>query len=244
MKKRKNPDGNKDKFFLIGLKDGIPIALGYLSVSFGFGISAANLGIPTLAAVFMSMTNLTSAGQVAGIHIIAAGGSLAEMALTQLIINLRYALMGLSLSQKMDHTFTMGHRMLASYGITDEVFAVAIAYPGYITPSYLYGLILLPLLGWTTGTFLGAAAGNVLPETVNAALGLAIYGMFTAIVLPAAKQEKGVLWCSVIAAFLSCAIAYIPCFSNVTQGFSVIFCAVVAAALMAVLFPESEKSEE
>ena len=246
MKKKINSDHNakKKKFFMDGLKDGIPIALGYLSVSFGFGISAANLKIPTLASVIMSITNLTSAGQIAGINIIAAGGSLAEMALTQLVINLRYALMGLSLSQKMDQTFALKHRMLISYGITDEVFDLAVAQPGYLTPNYMYGLILLPLLGWTAGTFLGAISGNLLPIAVNAALSLAIYGMFTAIVLPAAKQERGVLWCSLMAAALSCVITYVPWFAGITQGFSVIICAIVAAAAMALLFPKSEVSEE
>lgn len=229
--------------FKCGLKDGIPIALGYLSVSFGFGISAVNGGLSPLAAVIISLTNLTSAGQVAGVEVILALGTLIEMALTQLTINIRYSLMSLSLSQKLDKSFTLPHRLIASFGITDEVFGVASSKKDPLKPIYMYGLILLPFIGWTLGTLLGAVAGNILPESVNNALGIAIYGMFVAIVLPPAKREMGVLAASLISIGVSLALAFIPLFSFITSGFAIIVSALAAAVVAALLFPIKEEDE-
>ena len=170
------------------MRHGIPIALGYLSVSFGFGILAVNMGLTVAQAVGISVTNLTSAGQVMGVTVIAAGGSLFEMALTQLVINLRYALMGLSLSRKLDSSFNTPRRMLVSYGITDEIFAVASAQPKKVSPQYMYGLILVSFLGWSIGTFIGAFSGQILPQSIINAMGIVLYGMFIAIVIPVAKR--------------------------------------------------------
>ena len=163
--------------FWKGMLHGIPIALGYLSVSFGFGILAVRSGLSVPAAVAISITNLTSAGQAAGVGVIAAAGSYLEMALTQLVINLRYALMGLSLSQKLSDNFRLPQRLISAYGITDEIFAVAISQPGLLQPTYLYGLILTPFLGWTLGTFLGAFAGQILPKLITDAMGIVLYGI-------------------------------------------------------------------
>lgn len=226
--------------FSQGLTDGIPIALGYLSVSFGFGITAVNGGLSPLTAVLISLTNLTSAGQVAGVEVILALGSLLEMALTQLTINIRYFLMSISLSQKLDKSFTLPHRLLASFGITDEVFGVASSKCEPLKPIYMYGLILLPFIGWSLGTLLGAVAGNILPEAINKALGIAIYGMFVAIVLPPAKREKGVLSASLLAIAVSLALAFIPLFSFITSGFAIIISALVASVVAALLFPIKE----
>lgn len=232
------------RLFSCGLKDGIPIALGYLSVSFGFGITAVNGGLSPLTAVIISLTNLTSAGQVAGVEVILALGTLIEMALTQLTINIRYSLMSISLSQKLDKSFTLPHRLITAFGITDEVFGVASSKKEPIKPIYMYGLILLPFIGWTLGTTLGAVAGNILPESVNKALGIAIYGMFVAIVLPPAKREKGVLVASLISIAVSLGLAFIPLFSFITSGFAIIISAVAAAIIAAVLFPIKEEEVE
>ena len=226
-----------------GLKDGIPIALGYLSVSFGFGILAVSSGVPALAAVIISLTNLTSAGQVAGIAVIASAGTYIEMALTQLIINLRYALMSLSLSQKLDRNFTALSRLAISFGVTDEIFAVASGKSGEVSKKYMAGLIILPVIGWTTGTFLGAFAGEILPERLNAALGIAIYGMFIAIFVPVAKKAKGVLAVVAISVALSCCLKYIPVFSGISQGFAIIICGIFASLLGAILFPVKQEKE-
>lgn len=233
---------SKKKLFLNGIKDGIPIALGYLSVSFAFGISAVKNGLGGGNAVLISATNLTSAGQVAGIEIIAAGGTLLEMAFTQLIINLRYMLMSLSLSQKTDESFTLVDRLVVSFGITDEIFGVASS-KHRIYPPYMYGLVLMPFIGWTMGTFLGAFAGEILPENLKTSLGIAIYGMFIAIIIPPAKKEKGVLLSIIAAVALSLSFYYIPIFEFITEGFSIIICAVFGASVAAFLKPVSEDEQ-
>jgi len=231
--------------FAEGFRDGIPIGLGYLSVSFAFGINAVNCGIPFGYALLISMTNLTSAGQLAGIGIIAAAGSYAEIALAQFIINLRYALMSLSLSQKLEKSFTLSHRLLAAFGITDEIFAVAAAKEKDVGPAYMYGLITIPYIGWALGTALGAIAGSLLPELLRNALGIALYGMFVAIVIPPSKKNPrlfAVVGCAVV---LSCLIYWVPTLSFISDGFSIIICTVVAATLGAVLFPiETEDADD
>lgn len=230
------------KLFFKGLRDGIPISLGYLSVSFGFGILCINLGLSVAAAVGISLTNLTSAGQVAGVGIIAAGGSLLEMVLTQLVINLRYSLFGISLSQKLDSSFTTPHRIAASFGITDEIFAVTYAQEGLVKPAYMYGVILISTFGWVTGTFLGAALGQILPDSISAAMGIMLYGMFLAIFIPPAKKERGVLMAVIAAALCSILFEYVLTF--VSSGFAVIVSAIASAALCAVLFPIPEEEAD
>lgn len=224
------------------MSHGIPIALGYLSVSFGFGIMAVKSGLSILAAAAISITNLTSAGQAAGVGIIAAGGTLIEMALTQLVINIRYSLMAISLSQKLDSSFTTGRRLIASYGITDEIFAVASSQKGRITASYMYGLILISFLGWTAGTIMGASAGQLLPEAVTNAMGIVLYGMFLAIIIPPSRKSKSILAVVVIAAVISVMFKYL--FTDVSGGFAVIISAIAAAAVGALLFPVSDEEAE
>ncbi|MBO7474254.1 MAG: AzlC family ABC transporter permease [Ruminococcus sp.] len=228
--------------FLRGMNHGIPIALGYLSVSFGFGILAVESGLSVFQSSMISATNLTSAGQIAGVGVIAASGTLLEMILVQLVINIRYSLMALSLSQKLDKTFTTPHRLVSSYGITDEIFAVCSAQPGMITPAYMYGMILIAMIGWVLGTFLGASAGEILPDSVTAAMGIVLYGMFLAIIIPPSRKKKSVLFVTVLAALLSILFKYV--LTMVSGGFAVIICAIVAAGLGALLFPVSDDEEE
>lgn len=230
-----------------GLRDGIPIGLGYLSVSFGFGITAVGEGLRVIEALLISMTNLTSAGQVAGVTVIAAGGTVgvivAEMILTQLIINLRYSLMGITLTQRLDGNCTTGHRLLMSFGLTDEIFALAVSKPYPVGPSYFYGLMTAPYIGWSLGTLGGALAGQIFPQSIRLALGIAIYAMFVAIILPPMRRERGVLMVVAVAAALSCCIKYIPFLQFISDGFSIIICAVLAALLMAWLKPIEDKDE-
>lgn len=230
------------KLFFKGVRDGIPIFLGYLSVSFGFGILCINLGLSVATAVGISITNLTSAGQVAGVGIIAAGGTLIEMVLTQIVINLRYSLFAISLSQKLDSSFTTPHRVLASFGITDEIFAVSYAQEGKVKPIYMYGLILVSTSGWVLGTLLGAVLGQVLPASVSAAMGIMLYGMFLAIFIPPAKKERGVLIAVIMAALCSLLFEYVLTF--VSGGFAVIISALVSAAVCAALFPVAEEEAD
>lgn len=237
-----NPS-ESSKGYLEGFKDGIPIGLGYLSVSFSFGIMAVNTGLSMWTAVLISMTNLTSAGQFAGIKLIAGGASYIEMALTQLVINLRYALMSLSLSQKTDKSFGILHRVVLSFGITDEIFAVASGKPRDIGKNYMYGLVTAPYLGWSAGTLLGGAAGNILPASVASALNIALYGMFIAIIVPPAKKSRPVLLVILIAVTLSSVFEYAPYFNKLSGGFAIIICAVAASLIGAVFFPVKEATE-
>lgn len=230
--------------FKKGLKDGIPIALGYLSVSFTFGLQAVNSNLSWWEAVFISLTNLTSAGQFAGLDIMIRGGGFwFEMACTQFIINIRYALMSLSLSQKVDKSVKGIHRFLTGFGITDEIFAVSMGNDEPVSNKYLYGVIILPILGWVSGTFLGAVAGQVLPDVVRSSLSLAIYGMFIAIIIPPAKKNKAVMKVIIISVLLSCAFKWIPVLNGVSSGFVIIICTVISATVGAILFPVTEEKE-
>ena len=227
--------------FAKGIKDGLPICFGYLSVAFAFGIFAMAHGLNIYEAVLMSMTNVTSAGQLAAVPIIAGGGTLIELAVSQLVINLRYALMSVSLSQKLGPSVRLIDRFVISFVNTDEVFAVASSQEGTVGRRYLYGLILTPFLGWSAGTLLGAAAGEFLPDIVISALGVAIYAMFIAIVLPKAKRHRPTAGCVLIAIALSCAFYYLPGLKDIPSGFTVIICAVIAAAVMAIVAPVGEE---
>ena len=225
------------KGFSKGIVDGLPICIGYFSVAFAFGIFAVGGGLTSIQALLISMTNVTSAGQLAAVPIIAGGGTLLELMATQIVINLRYALMSISLSQKFDKTVTLPHRFAIAFVNTDEVFAVATSKKGSVNKFYMYGLILTPFLGWSSGTIFGAIAGDILPAIVTNSLNIAIYGMFIAIVVPEIKISRSVLSCVLIAIALSCAFYFIPMLSKVPSGFSIIICALVAATVMAIVSP-------
>jgi len=223
--------------FQKGIRDGLPICFGYISVAFAFGIFTVAAGLSAPQALIISMTNVTSAGQLAAVPIMAGGGSLAELALAQLVINLRYSLMSVSLSQRLGKSVSLFDRFIIAFVNTDEVFAVATAQPARVGRRYLYGLILTPWLGWSAGTIAGALAGDILPAVVTTALGVAIYGMFIAIVLPAAKESRATALCVLLAVGLSCLFRYVPGLSAVPSGFAVIICAGLAAAVMALAAP-------
>lgn len=228
-------------FFKRGFHDGLAIGIGYFSVAFSFGLTAVASGIEWWQAVLISFTNLTSSGQFAGISIIAAAGSYIEMAMTEFVINMRYALMGISLSQKLSHRFTVWQQLILGHCNTDEIFAVAMSRDGDIEPAYMAGLAVLPYIGWTSGTLAGAVCGNILPEMLSNALGIMIYGMFLAIIVPAMKREHPILVVASAAILLSCVIHFVPVFSFITDGFSIIICAVAASALGAWLYPVREE---
>ena len=229
------------KAFMKGLSDGVPIGLGYFSVAMGFGILAINLKISAFFAWLISATNLTSAGQAAGVEVIAAGGTLIEMALTQLVINLRYSLMGFSLTQKLDNSFTTPKRLVLSMGITDEIYAMAISQKGKISPAYMTGLIIVPFIGWTSGTVVGAFASQILPEIISDVMGIMLYGMFIAVFVPASKKSKNVLLAVLISAGASIIFKYLLTF--VSGGFSIILSAIIASVLCALIFPVKEEKE-
>ena len=230
--------------FKFGLRDGIPIALGYLAVSFSFGIMAKGAGIGTLEAAVMSFTNLTSAGRFAALCIIKSGAPLLEMAATQLIINLRYCLMSCSLSQKLSGNMPFFHRFLMAYGVTDEIFGVSVCREGVLSPFYTYGLLCAAVPGWTLGTVLGAVSGDLLPERLLSALNVAIYGMFLAVVIPPARESRVLAGIVLVSMAASLVFSSVPFFSEISSGFRIILLTVLIAGGAAYLFPRKEESHE
>lgn len=231
------------KEFKEGMRDGIPIALGYLAVSFTFGMMAVKDHIGILQAVIISLTNVTSAGQFAGLDIIVAGGSLIEMALTQLIINLRYSLMSISLSQKLQKGTGTGKRLLLAYSVTDEIFGVSAARKGKLNIFYSYGAIAVAVPGWVLGTALGAISGSIMPAFLMSAFSVAIYGMFLAIIIPPAKEDKAVLGVVLAAMALASAFAYVPGMKKISSGFAIIIVTLLVSAIAAILHPHVEEEE-
>jgi len=226
-----------------GVHRGLPVGMGYFSVSFGFGAMAVAQGVSALNASLISITNLTSAGQFAGLTLIVAGATLWEMILTMLVINSRYSLMSLALSQRMGQKIGFLPRLVIAFFNTDEIFALAMAREEPLTVPFLLGLGTLPIVGWTLGTLSGGLAGSVLPEAIRAALGVMLYGMFIAIVVPPAREDHKILASVVAALVLSCLFTWAPVLSTVTPGISIVICTVAAAALCAWLFPIAEEEE-
>ena len=220
--------------FKSGVKAGIPIGLGYLSVSTGFGIFAVASGLYWWQAVLISMLTVTSAGQLAGVRIMAAGGSLFSTLISQLTINIRYSFMSISLSQKLDKDVTNRKKLGMGFLMTDEIFAVA-STKNKVTSSFF---------GWTLGTLIGAVLGNVLSASVMSAMGLAMYGMFVAIVVPDMKKNKDIFILAFLAMAISAAFYYLPLLKNVSIGIAISISAVVAAAVMAFLRPIPDEQEE
>jgi predicted branched-subunit amino acid permease len=230
----------KKSDFRRGLVDGIPICLGYLSVSFAFGIFAVESGLTLWQAVLISATNLTSAGQFAGLTVIVAAEALLTMVLTQLVINSRYALMSLALGPKLGPQVGIGKRLIAAFFNTDEIFALGMS-QRKLTAEFFWGAGTVAALGWTAGTAMGAFASSLLPEMVRGALGVMLYGMFIAIVVPQAKEEKPVLLSVVLALVFSCLFTWVPGLDRVSGGLAIVICTVAAAVLSAVVFPVEEE---
>ena len=229
------------KEFQHGFKGGLPIGLGYFPVSFTFGFLAVAGGLPWWAGVLISLTNLTSAGQFAGMNLIIAGASYTEIALTTLTVNLRYSLMSLSLSQKIDPKIPTWKRMIFGFGITDETFVVASMQKKPIKAGYMFGLVVLPIVGWNLGTLGGVLVSSVLPQALQNAMGIALYAMFIALIIPAARDSVKVLAVIVAAVVIMCILKYVPVFSFVSSGFRIIIATVGASALGAWLFPKAEE---
>lgn len=229
--------------FASGIRAGIPVCIGYFSVSFGFGAMAVSKGLSVFQAIVISATNLTSAGQFAGLEVITTGGTMIIMIITQLVINSRYALMGLALGQKMEASVGSGQRLCAAFFDTDEVFAIGMAREGKLRTAYFVGAGVISSVGWISGTALGAIAGSLLPPSIQPALGALLYGMFIAIVVPQARQEKPMLACMGIALVLSCLFTWVPVLENIPKGMPIVLCTVITASICALLFPVEEESQ-
>lgn len=229
------------KWFLKGMKDGVPIAMGYFAVAFALGIAAKRAGMSAVQAGAMSILMLASAGQYAAITVIATGGGYIQMAVTTLIVNLRYLLMSCALSQKVDPNMKMGHRLLLSYPVTDEIFGIAMSVEGRLNPFYNYGAASVAAPGWTLGAFLGAAVGAILPQSISNALGVALYGMFLAIIIPPAKKNKVIAGAVIVSMLCSLLFSIAPVLREISSGMQIIVLTVLIAGAAAYLFPVNDE---
>lgn len=223
--------------FYKGLKDGLPIAFGYISVSFAFGILAIEKGLPLWSPILISISNFTGTGQFVGVGLIASGATIVEIAFTILIINIRYFLMSLSLSQKLPSNITIWQRLVIAFGNSDEIFAVSMQQNKTLNFKYMLGLILCSYMGWNFGTLLGAFASTALPMSIRTALGITIYAMFIAIIIPPATQIKPVAKVIIIAISISCIFKYTPVLNNLSGGWVIIICGIIASAFGAYFYP-------
>lgn len=232
--------GTNQSWWRKGIMDGIPICLGYLAVSFTFGIVAKNSGLSAFQATLMSATNLTSAGQFASLDLIMTAAPYIELALTQLIINLRYSLMSCSLSQKLDSSTPMFHRFIMAFGVSDEIFGVSAAVQGKLNPFYNYGMMTVAIPGWAMGTLLGVLLGSIMPARLLSACSVALYGMFIAVIVPSAKSSKVLVRVITVSMLASTAFTYLPLVREISSGFRIILLTLLIAGAAAVLSPIRE----
>lgn len=230
--------------YLRGLKDGIPIGLGYFAVALTMGITSVRIGMTVFQAGLTSFLMLASAGQYAAMEVMASGAVYAEMILTTIIVNLRYVLMSCALSQKVDPKLSVGHRLLMSYAVTDELFGISSAYPGRLNPFYTYGAVTVASPGWVLGTIVGAVLGEVLPMRVVNALGIALFGMFLAVIIPPAKKNKVIAVLVVLSMACSWLFTVIPGLKEISSGFRIIILTIVLAGIAAWKFPVEEETKE
>ena len=223
--------------FIDGIRHGLPICFAYIAVSFTFGLIAVKGGLSVWTATAISATNLTSAGQFAGLNMILLGSGLLELFIAVFVINSRYMLMGLSLSQQLPSDVGTFSRLLMSCFVTDEIFALASQVGRQLSVRYFLGLGLTPYIGWSLGTFLGGCVNAALPEALQAAMGIALYCMFIAIIIPPAKKSQPITFCIITAVLLSCILEYVPLFKVISYGFKAVISSVLAAGLMALFFP-------
>ena len=229
------------KSFLRGFRDALPIFFGYLAVSFTFGIAAKTAGLTTVQSVLMSASNVTSAGQFAAVGLIASSAGYMEIALTQLTINLRYCLMSSSLSQRLDEKVPLWHRLLIAFGVTDELFGVAISHPEKNVPViYCLGAMASAIPGWVLGTLIGSVSGSFLPSNILNALNIALYGMFIAIVIPPAKKDNRLKCVIAISMALSFLFSTVNFLKSISSGFKIIILTILIASAAALLFPINE----
>lgn len=228
-------------YFKMGIKNGMPICLGYLAVSFTLGITARNAGMTAWQAMLASLTVNASAGQYAGFTVIAAQGTYLEMAVMELVANARYLLMSCSLSQKFAPETGLFHRLLVGFDVTDEIFGVSVSAPDRLNPFYNYGMMAVAIPGWSLGTFFGVVMGNILPASVVSALSVGLYGMFIAIIIPPAKKNKILAVLITISMAASFIFARLPVFASLSSGVKTIILTVVIAGIASILFPVKEE---
>ena len=242
MNDKKSPEST-GAWFLKGLRNGIPICMGYFAVSFALGITARNIGMDALQSFLMSLTMVASAGEFAAVTLISQGAGVLEMITTTLVVNLRYFLMSYSLTQKLDPKMSSLHRFGLAYCVTDEIFGLSVSVDGWLCPYYTYGITLISVAGWCAGTVLGVLVGNILPVWASNALGVAMYGMFLAIIIPPARKDHFILGLVAVSMAASGLFSVLPLLSGISTGFKVIILTLVIAGAAAAIRPVSQEDE-
>lgn len=237
------PMSENRKQYINGLRDGIPIALGYFAVAFTLGIAAKKAGLTALEAFITAALTNASAGGYAGFTLIGAGVAYSELALTELIVNARYLLMSCALSQKIAPNTSLFHRMLIAFDVTDEIFGISVSVNGSLNPFYSYGAMTVSIPGWAFGTLFGVIMGNALPLRAVSALSVGLYGMFLAIIIPPAKKSRVIAVIVAISMAASFIFSYLPILSGISDGVKIIVLTVVIALAAAILFPVKEETE-
>ena len=227
--------------YIRGMRQGIPVGLGYFVVSFTIGIAARKASLTAAQATVMSLTNLTSAGQFASFALIASGAPYVEMVISQAVINLRYCLMSCALSQKVDSRLPMHHRLFMAFGVTDEIFGLSISQRGKLDPWYTYGVMSVAVPGWSLGTLAGVLSTGVLPRTFLNAMNMALYGMFIAVFMPAAREDKKLLPVIFLSMALSTLLQVLPWFDFISSGMKIILLTLVISMGAAVIMPVPEE---
>lgn len=223
--------------FRYGMRDGFPIGLGYYAVAFSIGLVASKAGLTWWMGAVSSFLTRASAGEYGVYSLIAINAGLAEVVGLSLVANMRYLLMGAALTQKFHPDTSLLKRILTALCVTDEVFGISIAYPGYLAPSYTYGAMIVSTLMWSAGCMSGIIAGDVLPGNIVSALSVTLYGMFIAIVVPPAKQDRGVMAAVVCSFVLSGVCAFVPWLDVINSGTKIILLTVIISAVAAIVKP-------
>lgn len=226
-----------------GFKDGLPIALGYVPVAFAFGVLSIENGFPTWFPMLVSLTNFTGTGQFVGTELIYLGATFLELFSTMLIINIRYTLMSVSLSQKLEHNTPMWKKLIIAFGVTDENYAVAMSNTGKITAIYYFGIMSCSFIGWVFGTVLGAILGNIFPASIMSAFGIALYAMFIAIIVPPATSNKSILVLILISIAFSCVCYFVPYLNRIGEGWVIIIGSIICTSIISYFRPIKQDEE-
>ncbi len=220
-----------------GLRLGLPIGLGYFAVAFSLGILAKKAGITAAIGFISSFFTRASAGEYGVYTLIAAHAVVLEIVAMCIVANLRYMLMSAALSQKLAPRTPWYHRLLMACCITDEVFGVSIAHHGHTPPAFVYSAAFISTVFWASGCAAGIIAGGMLPPSIVAALSVALYGMFLAIIIPPARQDRNVLYALVASVVLSGLCAVAPAISTWSSGTRTVFLTILISAVAAWLKP-------
>lgn len=234
---------NRTEYFT-GMRDGIPIALGYFAVAFSLGITAKNMGLKPLQCFITSVLVHASAGEYAGYTMVGSNATYIEMAIMIFIANARYLLMSCAMSQRMHNSLSFPHRLVMGFGITDELFGISIARPGYMNPNYMYGGMSISIPFWALGSAIGCYSGNIMPENIVSALSVALYGMFLAIIIPPVRDNRVIGFLIVICFIASYLASRLSIFASISAGTKTIILTVIISSIAAILVPHTEEDED